>query len=383
MPDKRNLSCWSNLKGKIRKHLWKTAAAGFLLTAPLRAHHPVTTRYTFYQDILPVLEKHCTGCHRQGGPAPMALRTFEEARPWLEAIKEEVLFERMPPWPVEESPLELEGVRGLSAREIDRLLDWAVGGAPSGSLASRGTAPDFRQAAEAPAPPARAGLELEVQHTLAAGQKEEVVIRELKLELPEDRWLEEARFLPGSAAVVHDAVIFLLPPEGKARVMPELLLAWSPGGARARYPAGAGRKLLKGSALQARLRYRRPWSLQAAEVKDRSAIELIFCERAPRRSAAVFELQPEQAAPLKDGLRILSLTPLAPPAGGQVELWAESGGAKRLLLRTRRLDPAWPMTFRLAEPLAMPEGTTLAVKTGPAGSPAQVWIEALDPGAGN
>ncbi|MBI4586897.1 MAG: hypothetical protein HY717_23020 [Planctomycetes bacterium] len=358
-------------------------AAGVLLTAPLWSHKPVNTRYTFYQHILPVFEKHCAGCHRRGGPAPMPLGTFEEARPWLEAIKEEVLLERMPPWPVEESVFEIEGARGLSAREIDRLLDWGAGGAPRGSAAQPGTAPDSRPAAGARAPPSRASLELALEHTLDAQRKEELVVRRLKLDLPEDRWLAEARFLPGSAAAVHDAVIYLLPPESGDASKAELLLAWSPGGAGVRYPDGTGRKVPKGSALEARLRYRRPWSLQAAEVKDRSAIELLFREGAPGRAVTVMELRPEHAAHLQDGSRVLSLTPLAPPAGGQAELWAESRGEMRLLLRTRRLDPAWPMTFRLAEPWAMPEGTTLAIKTSPAGGPAALWIEALGPGPRN
>src|SRR6185295_13283137 len=53
---------------------------------------------TFTKDIAPILQKRCEECHHQGGIAPMALVTYEDARPWARSIKEKVIKREMPPF---------------------------------------------------------------------------------------------------------------------------------------------------------------------------------------------------------------------------------------------------------------------------------------------
>src|SRR5262245_46081241 len=53
---------------------------------------------TFTRDVLPIFQASCQECHRSGGMAPMALETYEEARPWARVIKRKVASREMPPW---------------------------------------------------------------------------------------------------------------------------------------------------------------------------------------------------------------------------------------------------------------------------------------------
>ena len=53
---------------------------------------------TFTRDVAPILYKNCTTCHRPGEIAPMSLLTYEDARPYAKAIREEVGEGHMPPW---------------------------------------------------------------------------------------------------------------------------------------------------------------------------------------------------------------------------------------------------------------------------------------------
>ena len=53
---------------------------------------------TFHQDVLPVLERHCQGCHRPGEAGPMSFLTYGSTKPWATAIREAVTTCRMPPW---------------------------------------------------------------------------------------------------------------------------------------------------------------------------------------------------------------------------------------------------------------------------------------------
>jgi hypothetical protein len=43
---------------------------------------------TYYRDVLPILQKHCLACHRPGQIAPISFQSYQETRPWADAIKE-------------------------------------------------------------------------------------------------------------------------------------------------------------------------------------------------------------------------------------------------------------------------------------------------------
>jgi len=79
-----------------------------------------------------MVAQRCVQCHQPGGAAPFSLRTYAEARPWAVAIKEEVLQRRMPPWPAAKGFGEFANDISLPQEEINRLAEWAEGGAPEG-----------------------------------------------------------------------------------------------------------------------------------------------------------------------------------------------------------------------------------------------------------
>src|SRR5438132_6870524 len=56
---------------------------------------------TFTKDIAPILQRSCITCHRPGEMAPMALLTYEDARPWAKSIKARVAAREMPPWHID------------------------------------------------------------------------------------------------------------------------------------------------------------------------------------------------------------------------------------------------------------------------------------------
>jgi hypothetical protein len=95
------------------------------------AHEPITTRVRFNKEVVRVLQRSCLGCHRTGGIA-MSLATYEEARPWAKAIKEELLEKRMPPWHAVRGYGEFRNAPPITQREIDLIVNWVEGGAPRG-----------------------------------------------------------------------------------------------------------------------------------------------------------------------------------------------------------------------------------------------------------
>jgi len=97
----------------------------------LQAHDIITTKITFAKEISRLIYKRCATCHHEGGSA-FSLTTYDEARPWAKAIKEEVLERRMPPWEAVKGFGEFREDRGLTQEELETISSWVEGGAPEG-----------------------------------------------------------------------------------------------------------------------------------------------------------------------------------------------------------------------------------------------------------
>jgi hypothetical protein len=89
---------------------------------------------TFNQNVAPIFYARCVSCHRPGEVAPMSLLTYEEARPWVRAIRTRVAAREMPPWFAD--PRFGRGFVNdprLTDAELHTILAWVDGGAPRGS----------------------------------------------------------------------------------------------------------------------------------------------------------------------------------------------------------------------------------------------------------
>src|ERR1700759_4493780 len=104
---------------------------GFLLAATLSSHDIITTNLSFTRDISRIFARRCQACHSQSASIP--LTTYEEARPWAVAIKEQVLSRQMPPWGAVKGFGHLAPDNGLTQEEIMVIAGWVVGGAPKGN----------------------------------------------------------------------------------------------------------------------------------------------------------------------------------------------------------------------------------------------------------
>src|SRR5438046_2961893 len=84
---------------------------------------------TFTRDVAPILHAKCVTCHRAGEVAPMALLTYQDARPWARAIKDKVVALQMPPWFADPAVGSFANDARLSAGEIATISQWVDGGA--------------------------------------------------------------------------------------------------------------------------------------------------------------------------------------------------------------------------------------------------------------
>src|SRR5438046_2015603 len=102
------------------------AALGLLVPTEAAAQRAAAKPVTFTKDVAPILQQHCQTCHRPGSIAPMALLTYEDARPWARSMRTQVSTRQMPPWYVDRTV----GVQkfkedpSLSDDEIATIVKW-------------------------------------------------------------------------------------------------------------------------------------------------------------------------------------------------------------------------------------------------------------------
>jgi hypothetical protein len=108
-------------------------AAVWLFAGAARAADAPKTP-TFTKDIAPIFQAKCESCHRSDSMAPMALVTYQDARPWARSIKARVTGHQMPPWHIDKNVgiQEFKNDRSLNETEIDTIARWVDAGAPQG-----------------------------------------------------------------------------------------------------------------------------------------------------------------------------------------------------------------------------------------------------------
>jgi len=321
---------------------------------PAGAHDPRPSRYTWWRDVRPILERHCRPCHAPGGAGPMPLVRYEEVLPWTGGIQREVLERRMPPWPPEAGHADLRGERLLGAREVDILAEWITGAAPEG---------DPEPAVEARDTPAVTGeegvLRLAMDPVrLEPDEAETAACRVVEVPVTGRRWIVGVELRPGEPRSLRRAVIW------KARECDDVrapLFVWVPGQPRLVARHDSGEPIGPGDAFAVRLEYRKTWDDDGYAVEDASEL-LIRLETEARRPPL---RRLADGSPIDDATQLVELTPGA-PEGPVVEVVARRPGETPLVvLELRRPDRLWLGRYELTEPLRLPAGSTLHSRGGP------------------
>src|SRR5580692_10192724 len=81
-----------------------------------------------------------------------SLMTYKEARPWAEAVKEEVLARRMPPWGAVKGFGDFRNDQALTPEQLEVITSWADGGVPEGEEKDLPPPPKLDEPAQAGSP---------------------------------------------------------------------------------------------------------------------------------------------------------------------------------------------------------------------------------------
>jgi mono/diheme cytochrome c family protein len=336
------------------------------------AHKPVTSKYTYSDDVYPILKEHCGGCHAPGGVAPMSLLTYDAARPWAESIRLELTAGHMPPWFGDPSVAPLKDVHKLSPREIDVVLTWVSGGTPAGTgkpvpevalkNAWRRGRPDMT-------------FTMSAAFGLPADKSEDTREFVLQERNDRDRLIASADVLPGNPSIVHDAVIYTT---GPGRLTPNVIAEWVPGFAPVATAPDTGFLWLAGEQLAVRIHYKKTWKAENKPVSDRSTVGL-YLARGSGRLVSSLSL-PLSGAVVDQDVQALAVRSADAPSDVAVRIDAVRPDGSRSPIGGFSTRAGWDQRYWLARPATVPKGTRLDVTTtgAPTGS-LRLWLDVVRP----
>ena len=87
---------------------------------------------TWTEDVEPLVQQRCDGCHAVGGIAPITLDSYLKARVHGQQMADAARSGRMPPWPPGPKSAALKNSRALAEADIKLIEDWVAGGMPAG-----------------------------------------------------------------------------------------------------------------------------------------------------------------------------------------------------------------------------------------------------------
>ncbi len=317
----------------------------------------------------------------------MSLATYEEARPWAKAIKEELLEKRMPPWHAVKGYGEFRNAPSLTQRDVDMIVNWVEGGAPKGDDKDLPAAPLFSNDWQLGKPDLTLKPESESKVAADADEYRTLV---LATNLKEDRWLTAIDLQPGNGAVVHCAKFYSLKsvPDAPATSMMQVrneeslssvdlrsapvLATWKPGQKGIMLDDGVAQLLPAGSRIAVKIHYR-----GAGEASnDVSTVGLYFAKSPPRRPLQEIAITNADAiipvaaepSPLKVSFTTLSdaeaiaIRPRVHPLVVSLQATAyRPDGSEEVLIWTRRYQFDWEPTYYFRQPVALPKGTRVEV----------------------
>ncbi len=334
---------------------------------------------SYAEDVAPILERRCVGCHRENGSASWAMSSHGMIKGWSSMIRRALLIRRMPPGQIDPRHVDrFAGVHHLTDRETAMLVEWIDRGAPNDSdrdpLAQR--EPDNSEWALG-----EPDLVVEFpEQTIPATGEIDYIFAPVEIGLKKDRWVSAYEFNIGNRAALHHVVAYTQDARqqrqnssrGGSRTN---FGGYAPGRERVVFDDDTGILLEKDMRFMIQFHY----TTIGREVTDRSSIGLYFRDEPPEHSlsrTAVmngdFVIPPETrnhrvtaTTTIENDSWLYSLAPHMHYRGRDIRFFAlyPDGGSEELL-SVPNFQHNWQMVYRLEEPVRLPAGTVVVAEGG-------------------
>jgi hypothetical protein len=337
---------------------------------------------TFHKDIEPILQDRCQSCHRPGEVGPMALMTYDQARPWAKAIRAAVVQGKMPPWPINPNYGKFLDDRSLSKEQIGLLTAWVDSGAPEGNRADAPKPRTWVEGWNIPTPDVV--LEMPQAFEMPAKGRAEYQYIVVPTGFTEDKWVQMAELRPSDRTITHHAQIYIREPGSKwladqppgvplplanksGGMGSEILAIYTPGMVPDVFKPGTAKLIPAGSDLVFQMHY----TATGKPGSDRTKLGLVFAKEPPKQRAFTMlganvsisippgdpNYKAEAIVPITQNMTLLTLFPHLHLRGKafQFELIYPTGESETLL-KVDQWSLNWQLSYKLAKPIELKPG---------------------------
>jgi hypothetical protein len=243
--------------------------------------------YTWYRDVLPIVQAHCQQCHVANGIAPFPLLTYQDGSSHAALISYALETGLMPPWKPAPGCQSFLGDRSIPQTMTDILVSWANSGAPAGNPAD---APPPLDAGLPGLPQVSVELDAGVDYTpTTLNGPDDYHCSILETGLTQTTDVIGVNIKPGQSSLVHHVILFQTtaarahqaegnnPGQGWTCFGSpgtgdfNMIGGWVPGSPAQVFPAGTGIPLLAGNVIVLQVHYNMS---AAAPQPDRTVAQL-------------------------------------------------------------------------------------------------------------
>jgi len=358
----------------------RTEPVGCLISWAKSTDPNTSSSVTFSDQISKILFNRCYECHRAGEIGPFDVSDPTEIQGWSEMILEVVDNGRMPPWHADPAHGSFKNARAIPKSEIETIRQWVRAGAPLGDLSqlqkppitnsSSDSAWRFEREPDLVVPMRNKAYEIPADGTV---EYQYFVVDPM---IKEDKWVSAAQIIPGTAAVVHHAIVFIRPPDDQEFSGLGWLTAYVPGQMATKFPEGYARKIPAGSKLVFQMHY----TPNGKATSDLSRLGMTFIE-SDKVTNEVFTLvgidQDFEIPPgasnyevkgrvpyLPPGAELLAVSPHMHLRGRTFELRAKRAEDTTILLKVPNYDFNWQHTYEFSERIPLSDLAALEFTVG-------------------
>ena len=332
------------------------------------------TDVTFSRDVAPILYENCVACHREGDIAPMALLSYEEARPWAKSIQKAVVRDRtMPPWHSIDPSGTFANDRRLSEKEIATIDTWIQAGAPEGDPADLPDAPMFEAEWRLGEPDYILTFD---ELSVPAEGPDQFANLVGVADFGEDKWIRAVEILPSNRKLVHHVIAITmenLQSSADGGGVQGWIAGWAAGTDPAVMPRGTARFIKQGAQIVANMHYH-PYGEAGV---DQTRVGFHFADPAEVRREVTnhWVMKNDFAIPAGEPAHevtesytfdrevdLLSVMPHMHLRGKDMKMTlAYPDGSSEVLIDVPHYDFNWQTIYELLEPKRLPEGTRLDI----------------------
>lgn len=354
---------------------------------------------TYYADAKPIIDQKCGLCHYDGGIGPIPFTNYDEIKPNLALIKNDIENDIMPPWRATGDHDVFLGDRRLTDEQKETLLSWIEQGALKGD----------RKEEPKPLEPEERGLK-RIDETLELPEsftpdKDPDTYRCFVFEWPHDqtKFITGLSVEPGRPDMVHHAIVYLVAPNAADGVrqkdaaeagpgydcltqlnLGSWLTSYEPGGYGQEFSGGIGMRIEPGSLVLLQIHY----NTLSGKGADRTHVDLTLEDEVPHEGKTTLILNPLWPIPTIGTMLIPANNPdvvhrwAGVPTGLQgsaQDIYAvdlhmhtlgssgsigivRAGGTSENLLEIPKWAFEWQETYRFKDPVRLNPGDQLFVE---------------------